>query len=79
MDNIIIDNAVERYVPELENRDMLFISYDSDVPKNYSGISIKISFDEKVEPIFNKSYELYKAEAKAVRQANKNKEEQTSC
>lgn len=53
MGNIIICSEVERFVPELENKDMLFISYDSNIPPNHSGISIKVSFDEKGEIVYH--------------------------
>jgi hypothetical protein len=37
---------LEKYIPELENRDLLFISYDKNIPSNYNGISCSLSLDE---------------------------------
>lgn len=43
------DQLGETFVGEIENKDLLFISYDKEVPQNHNGISVSLKFNEKGE------------------------------
>ncbi|MDO4728423.1 MAG: TerB N-terminal domain-containing protein [Bacteroidota bacterium] len=43
------DRLGETFIGEIENKELLFISYDKEIPSNHSGISISLKFNEKGE------------------------------
>ena len=51
--------SVYDYTTEIENKDLLWISYDKNIPSNFRGIGIRLSFDEfgqiKVETVKNEN------------------------
>src|SRR5690554_1826484 len=34
------------FIPQLENRDLLWISYDRNIPENYRGFSVNVKINE---------------------------------
>ncbi len=42
-----MDNGyISKYIPDLENKDLLFISFEKDIPANYNGISCSFNLDD---------------------------------
>ncbi|MFJ1491208.1 TerB N-terminal domain-containing protein [Capnocytophaga canis] len=43
------DQMGENFVGEIENKDLLFISYDKNIPSNHNGIKVSLNINEKGE------------------------------